>query len=395
VNDQPVNAPPVNLLPPMRPTIAGLDDSLIRRIANEAMHRSDVIPLWFGEPDVPTPAFINDAAKAALDAGHTFYAQNRGVPELIAALATYMSGLYRPIAEDRVTVTASGMNGIMLTMQALVDPGDNVVVTTPLWPNCAETVHVMGGEARKVALGLDEHGWRLDLDRLIDAMDERTKAVFLNSPNNPTGWTMHEDDMRALYATCMARGIYVIADEVYNRIVYDAPRAPSFLDFAEPDDRVIVVNSFSKSWLMTGWRLGWLTHPPAIGETFAMLNEYNLAAPTTFVQHAGITAIEQGEPLIAEIVARYRTNRDLVYQRLAALPRVKISRPEGAFYAFFGVEGVDDSFEFAKEIVAQTGVGLAPGRAFGDAGESYLRLCFAARTPTLSEAMDRLVPALG
>lgn len=384
-----------NVANAIRPAVVELEDSLIRRVSDGAMGRDDVIPLWFGEPDMPTPDFINEAASAALAAGHTFYTPNRGLPELCDAISGYMTRLHGiDVGTDRVTVTNSGMHAIMLAMQALVDPGDNVIVPMPLWPNCAETVRVMGGESRRVEMTLKDGGWHLDLNRVLDACDARTKAVFINSPSNPTGWIMPENEQRDLLDQCRARGMFVIADEVYNRIVYDQPRAPSFIDIAEADDPVIVVNSFSKSWLMTGWRLGWLTHPPELGHIFAMLNEFNLAGPATFIQHAGIVALEQGDGLVDEIVTRYRANRDVAHQRLSSMPRVGITRPPGAFYAFFSVDGVKDSFAFATDLVDRVGVGLAPGRAFGPAGEGYLRLCFASRPDTLSTALERLAPVL-
>jgi aspartate/methionine/tyrosine aminotransferase len=288
------------------------------------------------------------------------------------------------------------MNAIMLSSQALVDAGDNMIIIGPVWPNCIETVHVMGGETRVVPLTpADDGGWRFDLDRVLEACDERTVGVFVNSPGNPTGWMMEADEQRDLLAACRARGLTIVADEVYVRLAYDRPRAPSFLDVAEPDDRLIVVNSFSKSWSMTGWRLGWLTHAAALGDVFAKLNEFNLAAPTTFVQHAGVTAVRDGEEFVLAMVERYRRNRDLVYQRLAAMPRVRLARPEGAFYAFFAVEGMTDSVAFAQQLINEAGVGLAPGRAFGPSGECRLRLCFAAESQTLSTALDRLATALG
>lgn len=381
---------------PMRPAIDGLAGSLIREVSDAHMARDGIIPLWFGEPDLPTPDFIKDAALRALRENRVFYAQNRGVPPLLEAISAYATGLHgRPIGADRLTVTGSGMNAIMLTSQLLVDAGDNMVVVGPVWPNCCETAHVMGGEARVVTLDADDRGrWRLDLDALFDACDDRTVGIFVNSPGNPTGWVLGADQQRAILDGCRARGLYVVADEVYVRLVYDGVRAPSFLDLAEPDDRLIVINSFSKSWSMTGWRLGWLTHPAALGDSFAKLNEYNIASPTTFVQHAGVAAIRDGEPLIAATVERYRRNRDLVFQRLAAMRRVTLARPEGAFYAFFAVDGVSDSLAFAHELIETSGVGLAPGRAFGPGGEGRMRLCFAASAETLSKALDRLAPAL-
>ena len=379
----------------MRPEIERLGESLIRDVAEANIGRAGVIPLWFGEPDTATPDFIKQSAVRALEANHVFYTQNRGIPPLREAIAAYASRLHdRSFGIDRITVTASGMSAIMLVSQAIVGPGDNIVAVGPIWPNCVETVHVMGGETRIVPLAATESGWQLDLDRLLEACDDRTVGVFVNSPSNPTGWVMSADDQRAMLEWCRARGIYVVADEVYVRLAFNAPRAPSFLDIAEPGDRVLVINSFSKSWSMTGWRLGWLTHAPELGIAFAKLNEYNLASPTTFVQHAGITAIEDGDEFVESVVERYRRNRDLVVQRLGAMRRVRLPRPDGAFYAFFAVDGMTDSLRFAHELIETEGVGLAPGRAFGEAGEGRLRLCFAAEPDTLSRALDRLEPRL-
>ena len=344
----------------VRPAIAAVAGSLIRDVAEAHIGRDDVIALWFGEPDEPTPAFIKDAVTTALGDDHVFYAQNRGVPALVDALSEYVSALHdRPIGPERITVTASGMNAIMLVSELLIDAGDNMVVVTPVWPNCRETVHIMGGEVRQIALRPDADGrWRLDLDEVLAACDARTRDVFVNSPGNPTGWVMAPAAQAALLEACRERGIYVIADEVYIRLAYDMARAPSFLDIAAADDRVIIVNSFSKSWSMTGWRLGWLTHPPALGPLFSKLNEFNIASPTTFVQHAGITAVREGDWYIEQTVERYRRHRDLVFQRLAAMPRVRLARPEGAFYAFFAVDGMTDSVAYAKHLIERVGVGL-------------------------------------
>ena len=379
----------------IRPVIADLRDSLIRRVANEGIGLADVIPLWFGEGDDPTPDFVKRAAVRALEADKTMYAPNRGVPELVTALADYMTALHeRPIGEDRVTVTASGMNAIMLVMQALIDPGDEVAVVGPVWPNCVETIHIMGGRARSIPLALGGNGWRLDLDRLVDTVGKGARAVFINSPGNPTGWVMSAEEQRQLLAACRRSGTWIVADEVYERLTYEQARAPSFLDVAAPEDRLIVVNSFSKSWSMTGWRLGWMTHPPSVGEHLAMLNEYNIAGPTTFVQHAGAVAVREGEEYVRGLVVKYRRRRDLVIERLGALDRVRLACPTGAFYAFFKLEGMEDSFAFACDILRETRVGLAPGIAFGAEGEGWLRLCFAAREELLTAALDRLAPFL-
>jgi aspartate aminotransferase len=378
----------------LRPAIARLSSSKIREIADAGMGRADLIPLWFGEPDTPTPPFICDAAARALAAGDTFYQPNAGIHELRATLADYMNGLYGAcLGPENVIVSASAMNALMLVMQALVDPGDVVVTTTPSWPNLPALPQILSGAVRSVPLTPGNAGWRLDLDRLFDACDDGTRVIFLNSPNNPTGWMMSSEQQREVLAFARRRGIWIVSDEVYARLVHDRRHAPSFLEQAEPDDRVIVVNSFSKTWSMTGWRLGWITAPAALGSTFEMLTEYNIAGPPGFVQRAGIVAVRDGEPLVEEIVARYRAARDLVLERVAAIPRLWLSRPEAAFYAFIRVEGMDDSVAFAKTLLKETGVGLAPGAAFGNDAhpfDHYLRLCFAATLPALARAFDRL-----
>ena len=378
----------------LRPNIAGLPSSKIREIADAGMGRADLIPLWFGEPDTPTPPFICDAAARALAAGDTFYQPNAGIDELRATLAEYMNGLYRTrLQPENVIVSASAMNALMLVMQALVDPGDVVVTTTPSWPNLPALPQILSGAVQSVPLSPGNAGWRLDLQRLFDACDARTRVIFLNSPNNPTGWMMSAEQQKQVLAFARRRGMWIVSDEVYARLVYDRRHAPSFLEQAEPEDRVIVVNSFSKTWSMTGWRLGWITAPAALGPSFEMLTEYNIAGPPGFVQRAGIVAVRDGEPFVEEIVARYRAARDLVLERVAAIPRLSLPRPEAAFYAFLRVEGMDDSVAFAKHLLKETGVGLAPGAAFGDDDhpfDDYLRLCFAATLPALGRAFDRL-----
>jgi len=378
---------------PIRRAIRTLRSSQIRTVSHEAMGRDDVIPLWFGEPDQPTPKFICDAAAEALGAGRTFYTENRGIPPLRSVLSEYMTNLYSvPVEEDRITVTVAAMNAIMMVMQSIVEPGDNVIVVEPLWPNCRETVAVMDGEPRLIQLDEVDGRWQLDLDRLFDACDERTKAIFVNSPGNPTGWVMPQEQQQAMLEFCRKKRIWIIADEVYARLIYDRPYAPSFVEIAEPEDPVIAVNSFSKTWSMTGWRLGWLTAPPSLGPVFAELNEYNVAGATTFVQHAGVVAVRDGEDFVEKTRERYRIGRDLVYQRLSSMGRVRLSFPEAAFYAFFGVDGMTNSLEYCQQILRETNVGIAPGSAFGDAGEGHLRVCFASSPENLSEAMDRLEP---
>jgi aspartate/methionine/tyrosine aminotransferase len=327
-----------------RETVERLGGSLIRDVGNAGMGLDDVIALWYGEPNLPTPEFICQAASASLAKGDTFYTENFGIPELRLALAEYMSQLYRqPIDSARVAVTASGMSATNLMQQVLTDPGDNVVVTAPVWPNLIETIRVMGGEPRFAWLQFGNQGWSLDLNQMFDKVDGRTRAILINSPSNPTGWVMGQDEMQKVLDFCRARGIWVLSDEVYARVVYDSPVAPSFLEIAEPDDRLVVVNSFSKSWCMTGWRLGWLTAPLALMPTLEKMIEFHYSCPAHFSQVAAVTAVREGEAFVTATVAQYKLARDLVIDRLLAMPKVRVHRPEGAFYAFFAVEGMDNS----------------------------------------------------
>ena len=375
----------------VRPLIEEMPRQMIGEVSRLGLGQPDTIPLWYGESDVPTPRFICDAAHAAMLAGRTFYTHKRGLPELRTGLADYMSWLYdTPINMERVTVTMSGMAAILLAMQAILDKGDNTVNVTPVWPNCTLCARVQGAEPRRVPLESRNGVWRLDLDRLFAACDDRTRIIFINSPGNPTGWMMERDEQQAVLNFARQRGIWIVADEVYARLVYDRPVAPSFLEIADPDDSLLVVNSFSKSWAMTGWRMGWLTHPERIGENISSLIEYSTAAVPEFTQMAGLAAVGQGESFVAEMLERCRRGRDVVVPRLKDMPRVTFDPPRAAFYAFFKVAGVDDSLDFAKRLFRESKVGVAPGAAFGPEGEGWLRLCFASDPKRLETAMDRL-----
>jgi aspartate/methionine/tyrosine aminotransferase len=383
---------------PLRPEIEALETSGISQLFALGVDREGVIPLWFGEGDLPTPDFISRAAIRSLEAGNTFYSHKRGIPALREAIVAYMNGLFGGALDvERITVTSSGMNGIMLALQTIAGAGDSVVVVSPVWPNIMSGVRIMGADLKTVSLHSREDGFHLDMDALMAACDERTRAVFVNSPSNPTGWVMGREDQQALLEFCRARGIWIMADEVYHRFVYERPaserpRAPSFLDLARPDDAVIVVQSFSKTWAMTGWRMGWLVHPAALGANFDRLVEFNTSGAPRFLQDGCITALSEGEGFACHVIERCRQGRDLAYERLSALPRVRLACPEGAFYAFFAVEGLDDSLATAKQILEEVSVGLAPGSAFGPGGEGHLRLCFAGGTERLSAALERLEP---
>ena len=378
-----------------RPTVQALQPSLIRKLANSAMGRTDVIPLWFGEPDKPTPQFIRQVAKDAIDEGQTFYQPNLGIIELRKALAEYMNGLYDTcFTVDNVGVTPSGMTALAVALQCIVADGDAVVVPSPVWPNLPSAAEILGAEIVRVPLRPREGVWSLDLEELFAACKPNTSALLINSPNNPTGWMLEDDEQQLILDFCRERDIWLIADEVYNRIVYDRACAPSFADKVTDDDKYLIVNSFSKSWAMTGWRLGWLTAPKSLIKTLEIVTEFNFSCIFAPTQIAGIAALQEGESFIRASIERYRAAVETVECAFAELPRVTFPLPRAAFYAFFAVDGVTDSYAFAEDVLHQCGVGLAPGAAFGPQGEGYLRLCFAVEVTLLERALRQMRPLL-
>ena len=381
-------------LPAARAAVQNLGASRIREVANAGIGLQDVLPFWFGEPDQETPDFIREAAKASLDAGDTFYTHNFGIPPLREAIAGYLSMLHRPVDAARVAVTSSGVSALMLLAQSIINPGDRVVAVTPLWPNLVEIPKILGAEVVKVPLRFGQT-WELDVQQLLDALTPGTKAVFINSPNNPTGWVIAKEQQEVILTHCRKHGIWILADDVYERLVYDGKPgeracAPSFLDIAVPEDRLVSANSFSKSWLMTGWRLGWVVAPPAMMADLGKLIEYNTSCAPGFVQKAGVVAVERGDEIIAHSVQRYQAARDFLYERLTALPGITVPKPKGAMYLFFRVDGADDTLALCKRLVVEAKLGLAPGNAFGPEGEGYIRWCFASSLERLDDGANRL-----
>ena len=382
----------------MRQVIDRLPGSKIREVANAGLGRSDVLPFWFGESDEPTPAFIRDAAVRSLQDGETFYAHNLGLPALREALSAYLGGLHRPVDAGRIAVTSSGVNALMLAMQALAGPGDEVVAVVPVWPNLTAQPAILGARVTRVSLEVVQGAWQLDLPALLAAVTSETTVLLVNAPNNPTGWTLTRAEQQAILEHCRRTGTWIVADEVYERIFFkpDARCAPSFLDIAEPDDRLVVAHSFSKSFLMTGWRLGWQVLPPSLVEAMGKLIEFNTSCAPVFVQRAGLAALAGAAEFVPGLVGRLRHCRDTLLPQLAALPGVQVATPEGGMYAFFRVEGQDDSLAFAKRLVTEAGLGLAPGAAFGDEAEGWLRWCFASNDPgRLTQGVERLKSFLG
>ena len=381
----------------MRTAIEQLPASRIREVANAGLGRSDVLAFWFGESDEVTPLAVREAAAASLMRGETFYAHNLGLAELRDGLAAYTSVLHRPVAADRIAVTSAGVTALMLAMQLLAGAGDEVVVVVPVWPNLTAQPAILGANVKRVALAPRADGaWALDLPRLLEAVTPATCVLLVNAPNNPTGWTLTRAEQQAILEHCRKSGTWIVADEVYERVWFgEGKAAPSFLDIAEPEDRLVIAQSFSKTFLMTGWRLGWLVLPPGHLDAIGKLIEFNSSCAPVFVQRGALAALAIENEFVPGLVQRLRAGRDLLLSGLQAMPGIRVAEPQGGMYAFFRVEGQTDSLAYAKHLVAAHGLGLAPGAAFGAEAEGWLRWCFAAKDPRrLSEGLDRLATAL-
>ena len=389
----------------MRQTVLNLEESMIRQVANAGMGRGDVLKFWFGESDEVTPAFIRDAAIASLQQGETFYAHNLGLPELREAIARYATALRcpgaAPVGAERIAVTSGGVNALMLAVQALVDPGDEVVAVTPVWPNLTAQPLIMGARLRCVSLKPVAGQWQLDMAELLAAVTPETKLLIINAPNNPTGWTLNRAEQEAILAHCRQTGTWILADEVYERLYFEVTPngcAPSFLDIASPEDRLVVAHSFSKSFLMTGWRLGWLVMPPAMTPHIGKLVEFNTSCAPVFVQRAAQVALQRTSDVTPQLVAHLKTCRDTLVPLLQRVPGVEVALPKGGMYAFFRLtdqQRFGDSLETAKRLVTKAGLGLAPGNAFmvnpAPEAQGWLRWCFASRDlARLGQGVERL-----
>ena len=374
-----------------RDEVEALEQNGITRVALPRIGDPKVIPLWFGEGDLVTPEFIRDAAKRALDEGHTFYAHTRGRQDLRDAIKRYLDCLYGlDVNPDRISVPGSSMLGITLAVQMACGRGDHAIVVGPVWPNIVNALQVAGAAISHVRQRFEGDRWSLDVADVERALEPSTRAVFLNSPCNPTGWIMPPEQQERLLALCRERGVLLIADEVYHRNVFEGEVAPSFMTLARDDDPVIVINGFSKAFAMTGWRLGWMVHPARAAQHLAILSECFNTGSTVFTQLAGIAALEQGEALVRELRERYARGREIVVEQLGRHPRVELSPPQGAFYAFVRVPGMRSSLAFAQGVLDECDVGIAPGYTFGPDNDEYFRLCFAQSHARLEEALTRI-----
>lgn len=354
--------------------------------------KSGIISLAQGEGSLVTPDFITDAATQALKDGKTFYNNTLGVAEFRQEVSNYYSQHFNlQIPTNRIYATSSGTTAMYLAMNTLLEEGDEVVAITPIWKNLLGAIELTQAKAVQVPLDhVEGKGWTLDFDKLFDAVTSRTKVMLIVTPSNPTGWTMKAEEIKQVLEFARERGIWIISDEVYHRTVYDTKRSPSFLDYADADDRLFVVNSFSKSYAMTGWRLGWLVGPSHAECAVRDIALYNTMGPPTFAQYAGIAALRHGEQFIADQLELWQSNLDIVMDRFNTNGRIIMQRPEAAFYAFFKVDGEKDCLKLSRQLIDEAGLSLAPGCAFGACCEGWIRMCFAVSEQRMIEALDRL-----
>jgi aspartate/methionine/tyrosine aminotransferase len=360
------------------------------------MSMDGVLRLYFGESNLPTPDYIKRAAIEAMTGGYTFYTENAGLPSLRCALAAYYRKLQGVDIDPRteVVITASGVQALNVSLRCALDPGDEALVLTPAWPNGSSIVAMANATPVQISHPLRGDRYTIDFDALEAAVTPRTRLLLYTSPSNPLGWVATEQEQQRLLDFIRRHDLWLLADEVYDRLYYAGERlgepVPSILRKTTRDDAVIVVHSFSKSYCMTGWRVGWLVARQDLAAKATQLNEFIISHAPSFAQKAAEIALSEGEEEIAGMLARLKANRDLCMQALAGMRGVTIPKPDGAFYLFPKIDGLDDSFEFCRRLLMETKVGLAPGVAFGAGGEGSVRICYAAEERILERAMERL-----
>jgi aspartate/methionine/tyrosine aminotransferase len=380
---------------PIRACARNAPSSGIVEVFDYGRGRPGLVPLWVGEGDVPTPAFIADAARLSLEAGETFYTYQAGQPTLRETIAAYLTDMYgMPVPAERIFVTSGGMHALQIAVTMVAGAGDEVIVPSPAWPNFVGALTVSGATPREVPMRFGAAGWQLDLEKLAAAVGPKTRALVINSPANPTGWTASLEELRSLMDLARRHDLWIIADEIYGRFYVEGSRAPSFRDVMTSDDKLLFVQTMSKNWAMTGWRLGWIEAPAVLGQTIVNLIQYSSSGAPVFIQRAAEAAIRGGEAMIVEQVERARRNRQILLASFSRQNRFRVAQPAGAFYLFFGVEGIEDTRQLAFRLIDEANVGLAPGTAFGAGGEGFLRLCYLRKSEDVVVAADRLVEAV-
>ena len=388
------------MLQSLNPEILSFKETAIMEVANFGRNfqketGKHVYPAWFGEGDTETSKLIYDKTIESLVKGKTFYTYQNGIQELRSEISRYMNEIFNINTKpENHSVVTGGMMGLRLICDLIIDSGDEVVMVGPVWPNIRSSVLLKKGNIKEISLQLKDGEWLLDYDKLIRSITSKTKMVFVNSPGNPTGWEMPKGQQERLLNHTRDVGCWLVADEVYHQITYNDLPSPSFLECSLASDKLIVINSSSKSFNMTGWRIGWITHPEELSSHIAKLVQITTTGVPEFLQDGLITALQNYKIITNELRINLKKSRDIMFNRLVSWNQVECSVPNAAFYAFFKVKGVKDSLEFSKKLILQTNVGVAPGIAFGQSGEGHIRICFAAKESFINQIMDRLEPIL-
>ena len=388
------------MLQSLNPEILSFKETAIMEVANFGRNFQKetgkyVYPAWFGEGDTETSKLIYDKTIESLVKGKTFYTYQNGIQELRSEISRYMNEIFNINTKpENHSVVTGGMMGLRLICDLIIDSGDEVVMVGPVWPNIRSSVLLKKGNIKEISLQLKDGEWFLDYDKLIRSITSKTKMVFVNSPGNPTGWEMPKSQQERLLNHTRDVGCWLVADEVYHQITYNDLPSPSFLESSLASDKLIVINSSSKSFNMTGWRIGWITHPEELSSHIAKLVQITTTGVPEFLQDGLITALQNYKIITNELRINLKKSRDIMFNRLVSWNQVECSVPNAAFYAFFKVKGVKDSLEFSKKLILETNVGVAPGIAFGQSGEGHIRICFAAKESFINQIMDRLEPIL-
>jgi aspartate aminotransferase len=387
-------------MPSIARSVADVPHSRIRELAEIAMSMDGVLRLYFGESNLPTPDYIKQAAVRAMNDGYTFYTENAGLPSLRRALAAHYRKLHAVELDParEIVVTASGVQALNLGIRCALDPGDEAIVLTPAWPNGSANAMLCHAVVHEIPHPLCGERFRIDFEALERAVNSRTRLLVYTSPSNPLGWVATEQEQQALLDFARRHNLWLLADEVYDRLCYTGANlgdpAPSILSKATRDDAVIVVQSFSKTYCMTGWRLGYLIARRDLAGKATQVNEFIVSAAPSFTQKAGETALADGEPELLRMLERLKQSRDLCLDALAGIAGVTVPKPDGAFYLFPRIDGLTDSFAFCRRLLEETRVGLAPGVAFGAGGEGSVRICYAAERSIVEPAMERFTKFL-
>jgi aspartate/methionine/tyrosine aminotransferase len=380
------------MTPTLSPSLDVIQPSAIRELANLAFAMEDVKALHFGESDMPTPGYIGDAlAQAVLD-GYTFYSPNAGLTSLRTALAAKAAELHGvnldPIGE--IVVTASGSQALNVVVRCALGAGDEALILTPNWPNGTAVVSLYGGRPIEIPMIATPERFVIDFDALEAAVSPRTRLLIYTSPSNPLGWVATLEEQQALLDFARRHNLWLLADEVYERLYYQGPVAPSILRLCTRDDAVIVLQSFSKAYRMTGWRLGWAVARGDLAHKAGQLNEFVISNAPSMIQRAGEAALALGEDDLAAMVELFGERMSFCYEALSSMQGVRVPRSEGAFYLFPKIEGVENSYDFAVDLLKTEKVAVAPGSAFGNGGEGSVRICCASDFSVLEPAMERL-----